>query len=244
MNPIIFLSLGPGDPDLLTVKAVKTLKAADVIMVPATGSRSRAADIIREWCDKSRLTVYELPMLKDRQAVSAVYDRIYADCVSLYHKGRRVVVAVEGDVSIYASIHYVMDRLQAAGIPTEQSPGIPSFIAAAAEAGLSLVSQQQRLIVLPGNVGHTEDQASTDNISVQMLRQLLESHHVVVIMKLSQCQDAVKEFLRQNEAAVCHYFENIGTPEAFHTSDHQEIISLCMPYFSLCVLSNGISTEM
>ena len=99
MNPIIFLSLGPGDPDLLTVKAVKTLKAADVIMVPATGSRSRAADIIREWCDKSRLTVYELPMLKDRQAVSAVYDRIYADCVSLYHKGRRVVVAVEGDVS-------------------------------------------------------------------------------------------------------------------------------------------------
>ena len=214
MNPIIFLSLGPGDPDLLTVKAVKTLKAADVIMVPATGSRSRAADIIREWCDKSRLTVYELPMLKDRQAVSAVYDRIYADCVSLYHKGRRVVVAVEGDVSIYASIHYVMDRLQAAGIPTEQSPGIPSFIAAAAEAGLSLVSQQQQLTILPGDA----------------------SNHVVVVMKLSQCQEAVKEFLRRNPQTVCHYFENVDTPEAYHTTLHEEIISRHIPYFSLCII--------
>ncbi len=224
MNPIIFLSLGPGDPDLLTVKAVKTLKAADVIMVPATGSRSRAADIIREWCDKSRLTVYELPMLKDRQAVSAVYDRIYADCVSLYHKGRRVVVAVEGDVSIYASIHYVMDRLQAAGIPTEQSPGIPSFIAAAAEAGLSLVSQQQQLTILPGDA------------DAKMLHQLLSSNHVVVVMKLSQCQEAVKEFLRRNPQTVCHYFENVDTPEAYHTTLHEEIISRHIPYFSLCVI--------
>ena len=224
MNPIIFLSLGPGDPDLLTVKAVKTLKAADVIMVPATGSRSRAADIIREWCDKSRLTVYELPMLKDRQAVSAVYDRIYADCVSLYHKGRRVVVAVEGDVSIYASIHYVMDRLQAAGIPTEQSPGIPSFIAAAAEAGLSLVSQQQQLTILPGDA------------DAEMLHQLLSSNHVVVVMKLSQCQEAVKEFLRRNPQTVCHYFENVDTPEAYHTTLHEEIISRHIPYFSLCII--------
>ena len=224
MNPIIFLSLGPGDPDLLTVKAVKTLKAADVIMVPATGSRSRAADIIREWCDKSRLTVYELPMLKDRQAVSAVYDRIYADCVSLYNKGRRVVVAVEGDVSIYASIHYVMDRLQAAGIPTEQSPGIPSFIAAAAEAGLSLVSQQQQLTILPGDA------------DAKMLHQLLSSNHVVVVMKLSQCQEAVKEFLRRNPQTVCHYFENVDTPEAYHTTLHEEIISRHIPYFSLCVI--------
>lgn len=224
MNPIIFLSLGPGDPDLLTVKAVKTLKAADVIMVPATGSRSRAADIIREWCDKSRLTVYELPMLKDRQAVSAVYDRIYADCVSLYHKGRRVVVAVEGDVSIYASIHYVMDRLQAAGIPTEQSPGIPSFIAAAAEAGLSLVSQQQQLTILPGDA------------DAKMLHQLLSSNHVVVVMKLSQCQEAVKEFLRRNPQTVCHYFENVDTPEAYHTTLHEEIISRHIPYFSLCII--------
>ena len=224
MNPIIFLSLGPGDPDLLTVKAVKTLKAADVIMVPATGSRSRAADIIRERCDKSRLTVYELPMLKDRQAVSLVYDRIFADCVRLYHEGQRIVVAVEGDVSIYASIHYVMERLEKAGIPVEQSAGIPSFIAAAASAGLSLVSQQQRLTILPGDA------------DAEMLHQLLSSNHVVVVMKLSQCQEAVKDFLRRNPQTTCHYFENVGTPEAYHTTLSDEILSRHIPYFSLCII--------
>ena len=156
MTPVTFLSLGPGDPELLTIKALKTLKDADVVMVPATRNRegitkSRATDIISEWCDDNRLRVYELPMLKDRQAVSLVYDRIFADCVRLYHEGRRIVVAVEGDVSIYASIHYVMERLEEASIPVVQSAGIPSFIAAAASAGLSLVSQQQRLTIMPGD---------------------------------------------------------------------------------------------
>ena len=113
MTPVTFLSLGPGDPELLTIKALKTLKDADVVMVPATRNnegimKSRATDIISEWHLENRLMVYELPMLKDRQAVSLVYGRIFADCVRLYHEGSRIVVAVEGDVSIYASIHYVM----------------------------------------------------------------------------------------------------------------------------------------
>lgn len=229
MTPITFLSLGPGDPELLTFKALKTLKDADVVIVPATRNRegtmkSRATDIISEWCDDNRLMVYELPMLKDRQAVSLVYDRIFADCVRLYHEGSRIVVAVEGDVSIYASIHYVMERLEEASIPVVQSAGIPSFIAAAASAGLSLISQQQRLTILPGDA------------DAETLHQLLSSNHVVVVMKLSQCQDAVKDFLRQNPQTTCHYFENVGTPEAYHTSLSDEIQSRQFPYFSLCII--------
>ena len=229
MTPVTFLSLGPGDPELLTIKALKTLKDADVVMVPATRNnegilKSRATDIISEWHLENRLMVYELPMLKDRQAVSLVYDRIFADCVRLFEEGRRVVVAVEGDVSIYASIHYVMERLEKAGIPVEQSAGIPSFIAAAASAGLSLVSQQQRLTILPGDA------------DAEMLHQLLSSNHAVVVMKLSQCQEAVKEFLRRNPQTTCHYFENVGTPEAYHTSLSDEIQSRQFPYFSLCII--------
>ena len=229
MTPVTFLSLGPGDPELLTLKALKTLKDADVVMVPATRNnegiiKSRATDIISEWRIENRLMVYELPMLKDRQAVSLVYDGIFSDCVRLYQEGRRVVVAVEGDVSIYASIHYVMERLEEAGIPVEQSAGIPSFIAAAASAGLSLISQQQRLTILPGDA------------DAETLYQLLKNNHVVVVMKLSQCQDAVKDFLRQNPQTTCHYFENVGTPEAYHTTLRDEIQSRQFPYFSLCVI--------
>ena len=222
--PVSFLSLGPGDPELLTLKVIKTLREADIVVVPSTAGRSRAAEIIREWCDEDRMYRYELPMQKDRSAVRKVYDDICQQVVVWYNEDKRIAIVVEGDVSIYASIHYVLDELKRMDIPVIQQPGIPSFIAAAAMADLSLVSGQQWLMVLPGDAdGET-------------LEQLLASNHVVVIMKLSQCAEALKDFLRQHPTITCHYFENVGTTEAFHTTQCDEILSRQIPYFSLCIL--------
>ena len=222
--PVSFLSLGPGDPELLTLKVIKTLRESDIVVVPSTAGRSRAAEIIREWCDGDKMYRYELPMQKDRSAVRKIYDDICQQVVAWYNEGRRIAIVVEGDVSIYASIHYVLDELKRMGIPVIQQPGIPSFIAAAAMADLSLVSGQQRLVVLPGDADG------------QTLERRLSSNHVVVIMKLSQCAEALKDFLRQHPAIVCHYFENVGTPDTFHTSVCDEILSRQLPYFSLCIL--------
>ena len=223
-KPVSFLSLGPGDPELLTLKVVKTLREADIVVVPSTAGRSRAAEIIREWCDGDKMYRYELPMQKDRSAVRKVYDDICQQVVARYNEGRSIAIVVEGDVSIYASIHYVLDELKRMDIPVIQQPGIPSFIAAAAMADLSLISGQQRLVVLPGDADD------------ETLEQLLASNHVVVIMKLSQCAEALKDFLRQHPAVVCHYFENVGTAETFHTSVCDVILSRQIPYFSLCIL--------
>ena len=221
---VTFLSLGPGDPELMTLKAVRTLREADVVVVPSTTGRSRAAEIIREWCDEDKMYRYELPMQKDRTAVRQVYDDICQRVAGWYNGGKRIAVVVEGDVSIYASIHYVMDELKRRNIPVEQIGGIPSFIAAAAMAGLSLVSGQQRLVIMPGDADE------------QTLEHLLSTQHVVVIMKLSQCAEAVKTFLVQHPSVTCHYFENVGTPEAFHTSECDAILSRPFPYFSLYIL--------
>ena len=227
-DAVTFLSLGPGDPELLTLKAVRLLREADVVMIPATqGSdgqvSSRAQTIIAEWVAEEQMHLYPLSMSKNREAALQTYDTMVNDAAALFREGRRVVIAVEGDVSIYASIHYVLCQLKADGIPVEQVPGIPSFIAAAAMADLSLVSQQQRLAVLPGDA------------DVATLQQLLDTRHVVVVMKLSQCAEAVKDFLRQHPAAECHYFENVGNPGAYYTASHDEILSRPFPYFSLCI---------
>ena len=224
-KPVSFLSLGPGDPELLTLKVIKTLREADIVVIPSTAGRSRAAEIIREWCDGDKMYRYELPMQKDRSAVRKVYDDIRQQVVTWYNEGRRIAIVVEGDVSIYASIHYVLDELKRMDIPVIQQPGIPSFIAAAAMADLSLISGQQRLVVLPGDADD------------ETLERLLASNHVVVIMKLSQCAEALKDFLRQHPTITCHYFENVGTTEAFHTTQCDEILSRQIPYFSLCILS-------
>ena len=227
--PVVFLSLGPGAPDLLTVQAVRALKEADIVLLPATQgaegqTKSRAAAIVGEWCDEQRMETFYLPMQHEREAVLTVYERVYQRIMELQRQGLRVVVAVEGDVSIYASIHYVLERLQKNDVPVVQSPGIPSFIAAAASADLSLICQNQRLVVLPGDA------------DIEVLRRLLTSQHVVVVMKLSQCQQVLKDYLLQYPATVCHYFENVGTPEEYHTSACDEILSRQIPYFSLCVL--------
>ena len=223
-TPVSFLSLGPGDPEQLTLKVVKTLREADIVVVPCTHRQSRAAEIIGEWCGEEKMHYQELPMQKDRAVVNQIYDNICQQVVAWYNEGRRIAIVVEGDVSIYASIHYVLDELKRRDIPVTQQPGIPSFIAAAAMADLSLVSGQQRLVVLPGDAdGNT-------------LEQLLTSNHVVVIMKLSQCAEALKDFLRQHPAVTCHYFENVDTTEAFHTAQCDEILSRQLPYFSLCIL--------
>ena len=206
--PVAFLSLGPGDSELLTIKAVRILRDADVVMVPTSTQSSRAAEIISEWCE----------------AAMKVYDEMFERVATLYHQGLRVVVAVEGDVSIYASVHEVLERLKRAELPVIQLAGIPSFIAAAAKAGLSLCSQQQRLVVLPGDA------------DVEGLKQLLTNHHVVVVMKLSQCQQEVKAFLQQHMDIECHYFENVGTTDEFYTTEHVAILGRTMPYFSLCIL--------
>ena len=224
MPSVSFVSLGPGDPEMLTVKAVRQLQQADIVIVPSTGKQSRAADIASHWCSSDRIETFLLPMLKDRSAVMRVYNEMAQRIASLHRQGLRLVVAVEGDISIYASVHYVMDLLQADSVPVEQTAGIPSFVAAAAFADLSLVSGQQRLTVIPGDADEPT------------LLRLLDSHHVVVIMKLSQCRQVLKSLLQHNPDIECHYFENVGTPDVFYTTQQSEILSRDMPYFSLCIL--------
>lgn len=164
--------------------------------------------------------VYALPMKADRTAARAVYERMKADARRWQAEGKRVAIGVEGDISIYASVHYLLDELAAEGIATEQMEGIPSFIAGAAAARLSLISGQERLLVVPGNLRAAE------------VEPLLESRHVLVVMKLSQCEAEVKAFMRAHPGREYHYFENISLPEACHLTDCEAILGRRFPYFS------------
>ena len=113
---VTFLSLGPGDPELLTLKAVRLLREADVVMIPATRGAdgqvsSRARSIIGQWVTEEHMRLYPLPMSKNRDAARQVYEQIRCEAVELQRAGRRVVIAVQGGISILASIHYVLCQL-------------------------------------------------------------------------------------------------------------------------------------
>lgn len=238
---VSFVSLGPGDPELITMKALNVLRNADVVILPATagntregsdrgkanGVSSRAADIINHWDVKAEMRLFDVPMSRNGQLAQCAYDDICMEIVRLYRDHRRVAVAVEGDVSIYASIHYVMERLHTMGVPVEQLPGITSFIAAAAVAQLSLVSHRERLQVIPGTAGEEEMSA------------LLSQSFTLVVMKLSQCEAEVKKFMAGHPECEYHYFENVGAPDSCHIISAGEIAGRKFPYFSLMIIKKS-----
>ena len=236
---VTFVSLGPGDPELLTVKALNTLKQADVIVVPATElsatnmeakkrgkeCRSRAEDIISYWSIPAKILSYPIPMKRGGQEALKVYDCMCDDIAQMQNKGLQIAVAVEGDISIYASIHYVLQRLHARGVSVTQQPGITSFIAAASEANLALTSGQTRLMVIPGKIQKEE------------LGLLLSDNLTVVIMKLSQCEDEIKAFVSEHQEYDIHYFENVGLNNCIHISNPANIVERSFPYFSLMIIT-------
>lgn len=235
-RPVSFVSLGPGDPELITVKALNRLRQADVIIVPATAksgdgetrgeTSSRAADIIAHWQLDGKVQRYVIPMQHNLVKAWLEYEKMAARVLNLYQQEKNVVIAVEGDVSIYASIHYVLEMLSALYIPTEQLPGITSFIAAAASAQLSLIEHSQSLSVLPGRAEEEE------------LMLLMETGHNVVVMKLSQCAQDIKAFIERHPDFSYHYFENVGTPEQFYTDSPQTILDRDIPYFSMLIIQH------
>ena len=232
MFPVIFVSLGPGEPELITVKGLKALQTADCIFCPETlakdGNRvSRAADILLQ-LDIPENTVHRfpLPMSKQREKALSAYDEVYMESSTLRQQGKKVCIVAEGDAGFYSSIHYVYDKLQADGIPVKHIPGIPAFIAAGALGGLHVASQEERLTVCPGKVDR------------ELFDRVASGGEVAVVMKLSQCEEEVKRLIGLEERLVCHYFENVGTDVEYYTCHKEDILARKFPYFSLMIIKS------
>lgn len=228
--PISFVSLGPGEPELITVKGLKQLQQADLIYCPSTQSRqgqplSRAADIVRALeINEEAIRCFTLPMSKDRTEAWKAYDALYTEAAAGYAAGKRIVIVAEGDAGFYSSIQYIYDKLTEAGIAVARIAGIPAFIAAGALAGLHLVKQEEEIVVIPGTA------------TAEELQEKIAAGYVIVIMKLSQCTEAVHACIRTCPQARFHYFENIGTEKEYYTSDKQLISQKSFPYFSLMII--------
>lgn len=160
--PISFVSLGPGEPELITVKGLRQLQKADIIYCPATRNRqretiSRAADIVRALeINETAIHCFILPMSKDRTEAWKVYDTLYNEAATQYVEGKQIVIVAEGDAGFYSSIQYLYDKFTDAGIAVQRIAGIPAFIAAGALAGLHIVKQEEQIVVIPGTPSAAE----------------------------------------------------------------------------------------
>jgi len=159
------VGVGPGDPELLSLKAVRVIRESDVIAVPGkTPAESYAYEIACEAMpdlESKPVIALKWTMTKDLEELKRVY-RDAADLIeSNLEEGRTVSFLTIGDVSIYSTFVYIMKEVSADGYQVEMVPGITSFSASASRLGVSLTEHQEMLHVLPANYGNVGDLPGT-----------------------------------------------------------------------------------
>jgi precorrin-2/cobalt-factor-2 C20-methyltransferase len=225
----IGLGVGPGDPELITLKAHRLMQNADVVsyLANAQGS-SQARDIAQHSLVGSKATQIEIPvpmpMKNERSGANQAYDLAAGKIRAVVAEGKNVVFLCEGDPLFFGSFSYLLDRLQDE-MTCAVVPGISSVHAASAALKLPLSMLKESVAIINGR--HSDDK----------IRQTLQQHDSVIIMKAGPYRLKILAALaatgRSEEA---NYLEYIGRDEQVIINDVSELGDDKGPYFSLFVV--------
>lgn len=141
---LYFVGVGPGDPELITMKAVRILQEADMIVLPDTGKNSVVWEIIERWVDNKPVHSVSIPMHGAKQEWQAAHQQASERISELLEEYETVAYPVLGDPGIYSSGSYLIKYISAE-YPCKVVPGVPAMCAAAAELGISLCEQHEEL---------------------------------------------------------------------------------------------------
>ena len=227
------VGVGPGDPELITVKAAKLIKRADVVAYHSgTAGRSIARSIVADLISEDateELLIYPVTTgdanhpLGYYGVIADFYDESAERLAKHLGAGRTVVVLAEGDPLFYSSYMYLHDRL-AGQFRCEVVPGVTSMTAAAAAAGIPLARHEDVLSVLPGT------------LPIPELARRLTDTDAAVIMKLGRTFDGVREALRQAGRLESARYVERATTGGEHTRPVAEVDPRSVPYFSMIVV--------
>lgn len=153
------VGVGPGDPELLTAKAIRLLRECDAIAAPKSADgRQTALDIASPYIGQDKtILLFDMPMTHDRQARNASHDAAADALCALLDEGKTVVFLTLGDPTVYSTYWYVHKRVAARGYAAELVPGVPSFCAAAAAMGRALCEDGEMLHIIPASHGRERE---------------------------------------------------------------------------------------
>lgn len=219
------LGVGPGDPDLITLKAHKILQAVDAIAYPAPEvgdslARRIAAPHIPEG---RREIIIRMPLDPNRFPDRTAYDKGAAEIAAVLRGGRDVAVICEGDPFFYGSFMYLFNRL-ADDFPVQVVPGISSLMACAGAAQTPLVARNEVLSILPAPMA-AED-----------LRARLLQTDAAAIIKLGRHAPKVYGVLRELDLLdQAHYVAHATMPEQ-QVQKLSDVNPDQVPYFAMILV--------
>ena len=192
------VGVGPGDPELMTFKAVKLIRENEIIALPGKEPKETAAyriavAVAPELAEKELIPVY-MPMVKDRALIDQEHRKAAKLIEGYLDQGKNVVYLTLGDSTIYCTFSYIQHYLEADGYETALVPGITSFCAAAARLNVPLTEWDESLHVVP---------------AVHRLGEELDREGNYVLMKSASQMAKVKETLRRSGRKIM-MVENCG----------------------------------
>ena len=217
------IGVGPGDPELLTLKALRIIKESPVIAVPGdVPPESVAYKIVKgayPELDTKEIVGIPMPMTKDKEKLEESHAKGTAVIAGHLDAGKQVAFLTLGDPTVYSTYIYIHKRIEDLGYPLEIISGITSFCAAAARLNIGLVEKAEPLHVAPASYP---------------IEEALELSGTKVLMKAGKKMGRVKETLRAHGAA-CRMVENCGMADE-KIYDSVEEIPDEAGYYSLIIV--------
>ncbi|MCP9915378.1 precorrin-2 C(20)-methyltransferase [Cyanobium sp. ATX 6F1] len=235
------MGVGPGDPELLTVAAVRAIRGAAVVAYPVArpAAEGMAARIAAPWiAPGQRRLPLVFPMVEEAEPRRVAWRAAAHALASEVAAGHAVVLLCEGDVSLYASASYVLLALRQShpGLPLKLIPGITAVAAAGAAGTWPLALQQEPLLIRPT--------PETPAELARLLDEAASAGAVLALLKLGQRWPWVRSLLEERGLLAASLFAcRLGWPDQQVCPGNQWPAE-AQPYFSLVLVRQGWPTVL
>ncbi|TAK09991.1 MAG: precorrin-2 C(20)-methyltransferase [Candidatus Manganitrophaceae bacterium] len=227
------VGVGPGDPELLTIKALNRLRSVDVLCYPACrpGAGSYALRIVQELVgERAELKGLLFPMEREMERLVPIWKESVAEIYADLSAGREVAFITEGDPFFYSTFVYLYDLMRQLhpDVTMEVIPGVSSVMAASVRAGVPLAMADERMAVLPATY---ED---------AYLKEALDQFDTVVFIKVSSVLPkliALLEQMKLIDRAVM--VERCGSAEERLVRDLATLKEERLNYLSLVIVKKN-----
>lgn len=216
------VGVGPGDPMLITLKAIAVIEACEIIAVPNSGSgENLALKIAEKYIGGKQILSCEMPMMRDKTRLDEHHDRVAHMLAEHLEKGEDVAFLTLGDPTIYSTAMYIHQRLKGDGFATKIIAGVPSFCAAAASLGVALCEGGEMLQIVPASYPNVDSALELSGNKVLMksgksfasLKEKLHGKNAMMVERASMKDDGEKIHPRLDEADDAGYFSLIIVKE-------------------------------
>lgn len=230
---LIGVSLGPGDPGLITRRAFSALHSGARWAYPV--KRAAEASYALSIAERAGLAkppdAVELvfPMTREAEILARAWARAAEQTVSLLAEGRDLLFLVEGDASTFATFGHLARAVRAIApaVEVETIPGVPSFAAAAAAADVTLAEEDDAFAVIPAAYG------------VEVIDRLLDAFDTLALLKVKPMLDEVIDLLeRRDLLAHAVFVEKVGAPGERIVRDVARLKGETVNYLSLLLVQN------